>query len=65
MPREKVVEQCRGMQAMVALEACADGDTLDQTLEYAWLRPPFLCSPCLPPFFLLASSDHPVEGGEA
>lgn len=53
MPGEKVVEQCRGMQAMVALEACADGDTLDQTLEYAWLRPPSFALPASPLFFSL------------
>lgn len=53
MPGEKVVEQCRGMQAMVALEACADGDTLDQTLEYAWLRPPSFALPASPLSFSL------------
>lgn len=53
MPGRKAAEQCRGTQAMVALEACADGDTLDQTLECAWLRPPSFALPASPLSFSL------------
>lgn len=53
MPGRKAAEQCRGMQAMVALEACADGDTLDQTLECAWLCPPSFALPASPLSFSL------------
>lgn len=57
---------------MVALEACADGDTLDQTLECAWLCPPSFALPASPlPFSLLLQTilrrerreERPSRGG--
>lgn len=51
LPGRKGAEQCCGMQAIAAVKACVNHDTLDQALECAWLLPPssFLLS-----FFLSA-----------
>lgn len=62
LPGRKAAEQCWGMEAIAALEACADGDTLDRVLECARFHPPSF--PCLLAFFLLATSDSPTEGAE-
>lgn len=50
--REKGAEQCCGMQAIAAVKAYADHDTLDQALECAWLLPPSFPR-CLPLSFSL------------
>lgn len=45
LPGRKAAKQCWGMDAIAALQACADGDTLDQALEFAWLHPPSFALP--------------------
>lgn len=49
LPGRKGAEQCCGMQAIAAVKACVNHDTLDQALECAWLLPPsFFLSLCPP-----------------
>lgn len=60
LPGRKGAEQCCGMQAIAAVKAYADHDTLDQALECAWLLPPSFP----PSLFLPLTPDHPTEGAE-
>lgn len=64
LPGRKGAEQCCGMQAIAAVKACADHDTLDQALECAWLLPPSFPFSLPPSLFLLVTPDHPTEGAE-
>lgn len=51
MPGREAAKQCWGVEARAALEACADGDTLDQYLECAWFHPSFFAFPASSLFF--------------
>lgn len=62
LPGRKGAEQCCGMQAIAAVKAYADHDTLDQALECAWLRPPS-SSPLSASLSLSPSDSRPSYGG--